>query len=182
MSAIWLSLVMLATTVIFWLQPNVLSARLFLPQLPLAVDRHTPRYPYGTYLPPVIATSQTFPTAASPLILAGPTLIAADATVTLAAGTHLYANEFATLTVEGTLRSLGTSAQPVVFSTNEQHPANQLWNGLVFTAGSRGDLRYTTIEFATPAVTCLAGSQVTSLRPHLKNTRLATFTASAHCL
>lgn len=185
MAAIWLSLALLLTPASFWLQqaaPEALESRLWLPQLTPVIDRHTPLYTNGIYLPPTITANQTIPASASPLILTGTTRVAAGATLTLEAGTHIYTAEFATLTIDGALITQGTAEQPVVFSTNEQHAANQLWNGLVFKAGSRGDLNSTTVEYATPAITCLQNSYVPGHNNRLKNTKLPIFSETARCL
>lgn len=185
MPAIWLSLALLATPALFWLQQTAsttLNQRLWLPQLIAPVDRHTPLYTNGTYLPPTISTDYTLPASASPLLLANTTRVAPGATLTLAAGTKLYASEFATLIVDGELNTPGTANQPIIFSTNEQHAANQLWNGLVFNSGSTGQLTHTTIEFAAPAVTCLKNSHVTSTYTRLKNTKVPIFSKAPQCL
>ncbi len=183
--AIWLSLVLVITPALFWLQqaePEVLQQRLFLPHLTPVIDRHTPLNTTGTYLPPAISTTRTISGDASPLILTGTTRIAPGATLTLAPGTKIYAAEFATLIIDGTLITQGTAAAPVIFSTNEQHEANQLWNGLVVSAGGHGDLRHTTIEYATPAVTCLKNSSVTGDHVYLKNTKRPAFSTTDRCL
>lgn len=184
MATIWLSLVLLATPALYWLQraePEVLTQRLFLPYLTASVDRHTPLYTTGTYLPPIITRNQTIPASASPVILTGATRVAAGTTLTLEAGAHLYANEFATLDIAGTLITPGTAEKPVIFSTNEQHDANQLWNGVVFRSGSRGHLNHTIIEYATPALICLKNSLVTGEQVRLKNTKRPVFSETTHC-
>jgi hypothetical protein len=185
MAAILLSLALALSPALFWFQqvkPEVFTQRLFLPHLAPVIDRHTPHYTNGTYLPPTITKNQTLPTSASPVILTGTTRVAPGTTLTIAAGTTIYAAEFATLTIDGTLITQGTAAKPVIFSTNEQHEANQLWNGLVFGAGSHGDLRHTTIEYATPAVTCLKNSSVTGDHVHPKNTKRPAFSITDRCL
>lgn len=163
--AILLSLALVLSPALFWLQqatPEVFNQRLFLPQLLPVLDRHTPRYTTG--------------------ILTGTTRVAAGTTLTIPAGTRIYANEFATLVIDGTLITQGTQDKPVIFSTNEQHEANQLWNGLVLSAGSRSDLHHTTIEYAAPAVTCLENSSLTSNHVTIKNTKVPVFTEQPNCL
>lgn len=145
-------------------------------------DRHTPRFTNGTYLPPLITKNQTVPASASPVILTGATEIAVGTTLTIQAGTTLYANEFATLTINGSLISQGTPEKPVVFSTNEQNEANQVWNGLVFATGSHSQLSSTVIEYATPALSCLTHSSVTGTNVQLKNTKRPLFSEATHCL
>lgn len=185
MVAILLSLALVLSPVLFWLQqatPEVFTQRLLLPYLSPVLDRHTPRYTTGPYLAPVISNNQTIPASASPLILTRSTRVAPGVTLTIAAGTTIYAAEFATLTIDGTLITQGTKDQPVIFSTNEQHEANQLWNGLVLGAGSHSDLRHTTIKYAAPAVTCLKNSSLTSNRLTIKNTKVPVFTEQPNCL
>lgn len=184
-AAILLSLALVLSPALFWLQqatPEVFTQRLFLPQLLPVLDRHTPRYPASAYLAPVISSNQTIPAAASPIILTGTTRVAKGATLTIAAGTTIYAAEFATLTIDGTLITQGTKDQPVIFSTNEQHEANQLWNGLVLNPGSHSDLHHTTIEYAAPGVTCLKNSSVISDHLTIKNTKVPVFTEQPNCL
>lgn len=180
-----LSLALMLSPALFWLQqanPDVFTQRLFLPHLTPVIDRHTPLNTTGTYLPPAISTTRTISGDASPLILTDTTRIAPGATLTLAPGTKIYASEFASLIVEGSLITQGTAAKPVIFSTNEQHEANQLWNGVVFGAGSHGDLRHTTIEYATPAVTCLKNSSVIGDHVQIKNTKRPSFSVTDRCL
>lgn len=173
--AIWLSLILLLTPALFWLhhaKPETFAERLVWPHLTTVLNRHTPRYTAGVQLPGTT----------SPVILTGTTRVSAGTTLIIPAGTTIYASEFATLIIDGTLITQGTPEKPVVFSTNEQHEANQLWNGLVFNAGSHGQLNNTIIEYAAPALTCLAQSTVTGSTVHLKNTKRPVFSKTGHCL
>lgn len=162
------------------LYANAWHDRAALPDIVPVLHLHTPVVTSGVFLPPVITHDRSF-TKHEVLILTGTTRIPAGVTLTLGPGVQVYAHEFAALTIEGSLIIEGTPAQPVVFTTNEAHPANQMWSGLMFMAGSHGHLAYTTIRLASPAVSCLPHSMVTVAHSRLLGGSLGVFAAIDAC-
>jgi hypothetical protein len=156
--------------------------RLLVPNLIEEPHRHTPRHTSGTWLPPLITQSQTFTAQQSPLIVSGITRIPAGVTVTFAAGTTVAFAEFAHLDIKGTLVSAGSEQGPVRLISNELHPANQLWGGLLFSEAAQGELMYTEIEQAAPAISCLAASQVTMRRSRIHLGSMGILVTSPHCV
>ena len=140
--------------------PDTWHSRLLLAEFTSQPNRHTPRFASGTFLPPALTKNTTLSPAQNPVILAGTTTIPAGVTLAIEPGTRVFVHEFSGLHVSGTLRLRGTAEQPVTFFTNEVHPENQVWNGLIFNPGSRGDIAHALIEHASPAVSCLAQSSV----------------------
>jgi hypothetical protein len=161
--------------------PEVWQERLALPVLTATLPRHTPRQAQGVFLPPRLTATYAAPTATEPLLLAGTVEIPADVTFTIPAGTHLFAHEFARLVVKGRLIIAGTPDQPVQLTTNEQHPANQWWSGLVIEPGGVAEIRHAQIEYAYPGITCLSGSTTTVTETRIRYTSLGAFVASDQC-
>lgn len=157
------------------------QGRLALSEIVPLVNRHTPVVTSGVFLPPVIRHDLALTDQRTPVLLTGLTRIPAGVTVTLGPGVQVYAHEFAAITIEGSLIIEGTPAQPVVFTTNEAHPANQLWGGLLFMSGSHGNLTNTTIRLASPAVSCLPHSVVTVAHSRLLGGSLGVFAAADAC-
>lgn len=151
------------------------QSRLVLPRFITEPDRHTPIHATGTVVPPIVTTNLTLTPADNPVILVRETVIPAGVTVTLAAGTQLFAHEFSTLRVDGELVIRGTANQPVTLATNEQHPDNKIWNGIILSSGARANLTHAQIHDAVPALTCLPDSTLTTQSVAIKNTTAATF-------
>lgn len=145
------------------------------------ISRHTPRASTGTFLPETITASRTLGPADNPVIITKPTQLPAGVTVTLAPGTRLVFNEFASLQVLGTLRAVGSATQPIYFQSNELHPDNQVWNGLLFAPQSNATLAHVRLEDASPGITCLANSRVTVRFAQILRGSLGVFNASAAC-
>lgn len=132
-----------------------------MPRFEAEPNRHTPLFTTGTFLPPVIAADRTLTPANNPVIIAKTVRVPPNVTLTIQPGTRLVAHEYARLEVQGQLRVVGTAQAPVKFSSNERHPENQMWAGIVFEAGGRGLIRQARLKAASPAVSCLVGSAVT---------------------
>lgn len=156
--------------------------RLFLASLLPEPDRHTPLVIEGTFLPPVITKSTHITSAQSPLILTGRTRVPRAVTLEIDPGVTIYAHEFAELIVAGRLVSRGQPDTPIVWRSNEAHPLNQIWNGLIFTAGSQAEVSHTIIQHAAPAMSCLPDSQVSMAHVRLNSPSLGLFSDSRTCL
>lgn len=155
--------------------------RLVIPHIEETPDRHTPRFSQGTYLPPVVTRDTTLNATQNPILVAHTTRIPAGVTLTVTPGVQFYFHEFATLVVEGELMLGGTDESPITLSSNELHPANQLWNGIIFMPGSSAGITGTTIQQATPAISCLPSSHVRIGKSRLVQATTGVFTKSSDC-
>jgi len=162
--------------------PRVWANRLALPDYIAEPNRHTPRYTDGTYLPPLIGDTRRYTAADSPLIIGGPTVITPDASVTLAAGTLVVVDEYGTLENQGRLEINGTSADPVVFASNEVHPQNQTWGGLITAGNGYTYAEHLWIRDAAPSITCQPNSVVRLTNNRLEGGLIGIYQASQSCL
>ncbi|MCH8748441.1 hypothetical protein IH781_01695 [Patescibacteria group bacterium] len=179
-----LALALLLVPVAIWFESaeaDTWQARLLLPKLALEPDRHTPRLSSGTFLPPEIGQDLTLTPQDNPIIIAKTSRILPGVTVTIQPGTRIFAHEFSSLLIEGTLSSNGTAQKPVTFTSNERHPDNQIWAGLVFAPDSQSQLSYTDFSYATPAITCQPDSQLTANHITIEYASLGLFTESPTC-
>lgn len=160
---------------------KVWNSRLVFPDLITEPRRHTPQHTTGTFLPSSIAQDLTLTPADNPILLTATTRIAPRVTLTLSPGTTVYAHEFAGLTVLGQLIIGSPSNQPVLLTSNELHPLNQTWSGITVTEGGGATITNAVFRYASPALTCLPGSQATLTNSHITNTALGVFTASPPC-
>lgn len=157
------------------------NERLVWPRFSEEPNRHTPRFATGTFLPPVISQDLTLGPADNPIILSKKTVVTPETTLTLAAGAQLFAHEFAELHLDGKLEASGTPANPIVFTSNELHPANQHWAGLTFHPASQGVLAHIVIKHASPAISCLRNSYVRLNQAQLQKGALGLYTESVNC-
>lgn len=181
---ILLSLSLLALPGVFLLEKNETSlwnGRLLFPSRDSQVNLHTPIHTDGTYLPSTISNNLTLTPADNPVILPGPTSIQPLATLTLEPGVHLYALEHAALHVEGTLNLPGTAEDPIRLTSNESHPANRSWSGLIVSPTGRLTGQHAILSYATPAISCLAGSGAILQHLSISHTNTGIFTASPNC-
>jgi hypothetical protein len=86
--------------------------------------------------------------------------VAANGSLTIPAGTNIYGKSYdpasairAELEVNGTINASGTSANPVVFTSDKElnavpNGAAGDWVGLVFLEGAKGAIQYLRVEFA----------------------------------
>jgi len=161
--------------------PNVWNNRLYQPLFQEEPNRHTPAQVDGTYLPPVIAENTTYAPKDGPLFLTGTTEVPTGVTLTLAPGVTVRAHEFGAFQVAGTLVAAGTAEQPITFTTNEVHPDNQTWSGLIVASGGRAEVRHAVVEYASPALTCQPGSAATVDHLHTRYGLVGVYTESAAC-
>ena len=160
---------------------EVWNNRLVIPTLTPEPNRHTPRNDAGTFLPPVIEESLTLTPADNPILLTTTTRISPNATVILTPGTAVYAHEFAGLIVAGHLVAEGTAAQPIQFISNEVHPLNQTWSGITVTKDGQLTITHADLHQASPAFTCLTGSNASLSNVHITDTSLGIFTTTPDC-
>ncbi|MEX1997390.1 MAG: hypothetical protein WEA04_01805 [Candidatus Andersenbacteria bacterium] len=183
-TSLLLALAVLSIPGIIWFErahPQVWQNRLAIPFLEEEPNRHTPRHALGTYLPPVIQADLALTAADNPVLVSSQTHVAPGATLTLAPGTQLYFHEFAGLIITGKLQARGSRAQPIILASNEVHPENQAWSGLIFTAQSEGQLDAVHISDASPAISCLADSVVTAQAVQIQRGSVGVYTTSNHC-
>ena len=124
-----LALALLLVPVAIWFESaeaDTWQARLLLPKLALEPDRHTPRLSSGTFLPPEIRQDLTLTPQDNPIIIAKTSRILPGVTVTIQPGTRIFAHEFSSLLIEGTLSSNGTAQKPVTFTSNERWSSLQI--------------------------------------------------------
>lgn len=161
--------------------PEMWHNRLLVPQFETEPQRHSPRFSTGLFLPTEITSSLTITSADNPVLIANPVYIAPGVTVTIEAGTHIYVHEFALITVAGSLILRGQAAEPITFSSNEQHLDNQHWGGLIFSPDSQGLLDYVVINNASPSVTCQRDSALVASHSIFQFGLLGLYTASPDC-
>lgn len=145
------------------------------------VSRHTPLHSDGTFLPPRLTQDTTFTPEQNPIILAHQTEIAPGVAVTFTSGTHIFAHEFSELAVLGTLHMQGSETQPIILTTNERHPQNQLWNGIIVEPGGQAEITRAQFHFASPALTCETDSTASLTNSEIHKALIGIFTNSPTC-
>ncbi|MEX1112251.1 MAG: hypothetical protein WEC84_02205 [Candidatus Andersenbacteria bacterium] len=176
------ALVLIPTAV--WLEknePSLWHERLALPLFTEEPNRHTPRFPLATYLPPSITESITVGGPNTILAISNTTHIPTGVTVTLAEGTTLAFHEHAKLIIEGTLHAEGTPTERIQFVSNETHPENKTWGGLQFSSTANGTLNYTELQYGNPAISCLGESNVEITNSILRFGNVGLYSESASC-
>jgi hypothetical protein len=156
--------------------------RLLWPTFEPEIDRHTPVHALGTFLPPVIRQDTVLSSANNPVILPSTTTISDDVSLTIEPGTKIYVHEYGRLDVAGHLLMLGTERQPIQLTSNEKHLVNRVWAGIVLQPKSRSTIRYTTIRYGSPAVTCQNDSQADIEHVLVEFGNLGLFTESDRCV
>ncbi|MFH1354235.1 MAG: hypothetical protein ABIH36_03010 [bacterium] len=155
--------------------------RLVIPYLTSQPDRHTQKHTAGTTLPPVINEDLILTPANNPVLLTATTRINAGATLSLSPGTAIYAHEFSGIIIEGKLVAQGLKDEPILFTSNELHPLNQTWNGLIVTGEGQATITHAIFHYASPALTCLADSNTTLNSSYITDASLGIFTDSSAC-
>jgi hypothetical protein len=155
--------------------------RLALPSFKDEENRHTPLLTQGTFLPPTIPDTLTLTPAQNPVILTTVTHIPANSSLIIKPGVHIYAHEYAAIVVAGSLTMQGTATEPVTITTNEKHPSNQVWAGIITLSGGRTSIDQAHIAFASPAITCTAKSIVAITNSRLEDGNTGIFNASDNC-
>lgn len=161
--------------------PKIWNDRISIPSFSALTNLHTPREYTGLFLPPTISTSQTITLEDSPVIITGTTTILPNTTLTLEPGTEIFMHEYASLVVEGTLVVNGTFQQGVTFTTNEEHPSNQSWAGIVFASTGRGTITNAHLKFGSPGITCNPDSAAVIQHTTIELGNLGMYTASPNC-
>ena len=144
-------------------------------------DRHTPVTVNGTFLPSIIQGDTTYTANDSPLLLVGETTVAPGATLRLEPGVHIYAHEYASILVEGSILLTGTPQDPILLTTNEAHLENQVWGGVVLTPSSTAQVSHAKFMYASPAVSCMAGSRAAIANTDILFGNSGIFTNSPDC-
>ena len=155
--------------------------RLAIPEFEPGPNRHTPRHADGTILPPIIRKNLRLTLNDNPVLLTATTRIIPGVTVTADPGTDFYAYEFAQLIVEGTLSLSGTPTNPITLTSNEVHPLNQTWGGIVITNTGQANITHTKFRYGSPAITCLPSSHTVVTDTLIEIGSLGLFTASRTC-
>ena len=177
-----ITLMLLPATVVIERQDfSTWSNRLLIPSFEPEPNRHTPKHFVGTFLPPRINKDTTLSIDDNPIILTSTTYIQPGVTLTLNPGTRLYANENANLSISGRLISKGNQNQPVWFSSNEEHPLNQTWSGVSVMSEGTAVLEHTTIEDASPAISCLTKSKISVSSSKITKTIMGAFITGRDC-
>lgn len=136
-------------------RPSLWTQRVALPASLDEPARHETKFPTGYFLLPKITKDLTLTPEQGLIILAATTEVPAGVTLTIKPGTQIYVNEFGVLQVYGRLEAAGAKEKPIVFTTNELHADNQVWNGLIFNENSSGNLSYVSIANAYPSISVL---------------------------
>jgi parallel beta-helix repeat protein len=105
---------------------------------------------------PILANT-TWQLTDSPVAVVGNLLVTSNATLTIQPGVQVLFYGNCMLQVDGGLSVLGTSHQPVIFSSGKAVPQPGDWQGLVFTAGSSNDtcvVSNAVIQYAQVGVRC----------------------------
>ena len=184
LSTALLIIFILLLPILIWAEHTNMKAwqnRLAIPLFEPEPDRHAPTHNTGTILPPVIDKDLTLTPNNNPILLTGTTHLNANTTLTLTPGTTIYANEFSSIIVAGQLIVQGDDSLPVLFTSNETHPLNQTWGGIIVTADGQATITQANIHHASPSLTCLSDSHATLTNSHLLDTALGVFTASPFC-
>ncbi len=155
--------------------------RLAWPDFIDAENKHTPIFPLGTFIPPRIEKDTTYIYSDSPVLLTDNTVIAPGATLTFETGTLVMAHEHASFIIEGTLKANGVLDHEVVFTTNEEYPDNQTWNGFIVQPSGTANLSYTKIQFASPGITCEQNGKADMKHLTIEGASIGFFTKSNLC-
>ncbi len=78
--------------------------------------------------------------------------VLADVTLTVPEGVEFTFADGKKLTIDGSLEVVGTSDEPVIFTSSSSSPAKSKWTGLLVSASGSVDLDYVEIAYATRAV------------------------------
>jgi hypothetical protein len=155
--------------------------RLLIPNISNTPDLHTPRFAEGYFLPPIISKDTVIDPEKNPVVLTGTVHISPNTTLTLKPGVQIFANEFATLIVDGTLISQGTAKNKVTFITNEQHPDNQNWAGIIVNPDGKAQISNNDINNASPGISCIGSSQVNIDSTFITDGSTGIFSTSPNC-
>jgi RHS repeat-associated protein len=108
----------------------------------------TPPVAAATNVSGTISTNTTWTLANSPYVMTGNVTVASGVTLTIEPGVVVQGNSnLRTLTVNGSLSTVGTAAQPITFtSTTDSGPAQ--WLGITFNSGAgTSTLKYINVRY-----------------------------------
>lgn len=157
------------------------TSRLWQPDYKTEPDRHTPLITSGTTLPTTLTESVTLTAGSSPYLLTEPLIVPKDLTLRIEPGVTIHAHEFTFLTIYGSLEANGTTTQPILFTTNELHPENQTWGGIILEANSHTTINHTTVEYGSPSISCLDGSTLNAHHLLTQFSLVGLYTESNNC-
>lgn len=134
-----------------------------------------------TYVEANVTEDATWTADDGPYVVTTDVTVADGATLTVEAGTTVYAGEGVTVTVAGSLLAEGTADRPVAFTTQQPNPDAGAWNTIRYVGDGDSRLRLAnaTVEYANTAVSVdsTAGSVTvadSTLREHVRAGVLAT--------
>lgn len=127
-----------------------------------------------------ISTNTTWNLAGSPYIVTGNNIIVdAGVTLTISPGVTVKFDSTRSMQVDGTLRAIGTSAQPITFTANTSSPTPGFWGFILFNSvstdydfstGTGGILEYCTMEYAGGVnVPNIAALRISDALPYINN-------------
>ena len=179
-----ITIALLSTPLAIWLEKNnysIWNNQLVLHELQPEPNRHTLVRSEGKYLPRIIEQNLTLSSSEGPFLISGTINIQPTATLTIEPGTQILAHEFGQIINQGVLVINGTKQQPVTISTNELHPLNQTWSGIVSTPQSTTSITNAHIQHASPAITCQTSSTVSINNSLIEQGNLGVFSESQSC-
>ena len=96
-----------------------------------------------------ISTPTTWTLTNSPYIVTGNVTVNSGITLTIEPGVEVKFDGYYQLNVAGgTLKAIGTSTQPIKFTSNKATPAKGDWQYIFLNASSASVIKYATIEYA----------------------------------
>ena len=161
LSAILLTIFLLLIPAGIWAEQtyfDIWHDHLISPEREQRTSPRTPLFEFGTTLPDTIDQPITLSASDNPIILSGTTTISPSGNLTLAPGTQIYTHFMSQLIIEGTLIANGTDQQPITFTTNEQHPDDQTWLGIMVKETGRANINHAIIKYGSPGLSCLTRS------------------------
>jgi hypothetical protein len=119
------------------------------PATTASADTGTPTYVTGD-----VTTDTTWSSDDGPYVVTTDVTVASGATLTVEPGTTVQVAEEVTITVQGSLLTAGTAADPVVFTTAKPNPEPGSWETIQYAGSSDSVLRLsnTTVEYGVQGV------------------------------
>ncbi len=110
----------------------------------------------------------TLTKASSPYTVTSDITVPASQSLTIEAGVELRFKGNVSFFVDGTLTAIGTVTDSIRFTSNQGQPQTGDWNGIIYRAGSSGEVRYAVLEYAATGLTA-TGAAPTVSRSHMRN-------------
>ncbi|HEY2092417.1 MAG TPA: right-handed parallel beta-helix repeat-containing protein [Thermoanaerobaculia bacterium] len=126
-----------------------------------------------------ITTNATWTTAGSPYNITSDVTVNTGVTLTIQPGVTIKVADSSSLLVSGKLAAVGTSSQPIVFTTARSAPAAGAWKGIDFrsTSDPTSTVSYVNIDsggWSAGRTMYIAGSS-----PHIDHVTISTLAGSA---